>query len=95
MDENGEDEIDEEYDSEHEYSSYMKQPSNNPTYRVQAPQPDEVDLTKPFILNFDSMLPLIPERMSTLRQYFFQEALDKVIPQSDHKYTQEFFLNST
>jgi len=24
MDENGEDEIDEEYDSEHEYSSYMK-----------------------------------------------------------------------
>jgi len=24
MDENGEDEIDEEYDSEHEYSSYIK-----------------------------------------------------------------------
>jgi hypothetical protein len=43
-------------------------------------QPDVADTSKPYILNFDSMLPMMPDRMSALREYFMLEAFDKIIP---------------
>ena len=48
-------------------------------YGSSKPQPDVVDETKPFVLNFDSMYPIDSTRMQFLRDYLVADAIDKFI----------------
>ena len=41
------------------------------------------------------MMPLFPDRMNTLREYFLMEALDKAFPQEDHKFMHDFRIASS